>query len=97
MLYSIWCWITYTMSGYYVLTIFRIFKEMAKETDLNIELDKWYPASEAAPLVGLKEATLKKKLRQKELVGKQVGSKKIWYVEGSEIIGYRNKYNLDGI
>ena len=70
---------------------------MADDKDSEVLPDNWYSAAEAAPFVHLKEATLKNKLRDKDIKGKQVGSKKIWHVQGKEIIRYRKKWNLDGI
>ncbi len=70
---------------------------ITEDKEPEIIADKWYTAGEAAPLVKLQEATLKKKLRDKQVKGKQVGPKKIWYVQGKEIIAYRKKWQLDGI
>jgi hypothetical protein len=70
---------------------------MAEDEKSEIISDKWYSANEAAPLVQLKEATLKKKLRDKQIKGKQVGTKKVWYIQGKAISEFREKYNLDGI
>lgn len=71
--------------------------EMAEDKNSEIIRDKWYSASEAAPLVQLRETTLKKKLRDKQIKGKQVGTKKVWHIQGNEIIAFRKKYNLDGV
>lgn len=68
---------------------------MGESKDLDIEPERWYLASEAAPLVKLKEATLKKKLRDKEIIGEQIGARMVWHVQGVEIIAYRKKWNLD--
>lgn len=70
---------------------------MARKEEPEIIADEWYSASEAAPLLNLKEGTVKKRLRDGLMTGKQVGPKKVWHVKGTEILKFRKEWNLDGI
>lgn len=60
-----------------------------------IESNRWYSAREAAPFLGIQEATLKNKLREKTIKGEQKGPKNVWHVKGSEIKRMRKEWNLD--
>ena len=70
---------------------------MEDNNDSELKAEKWYLVSEAAPFLRLKEMTLKKKLRENLIKGKQVGTKKVWYIQGKEIIKLRQEWNLEGI
>ena len=61
----------------------------------EIESAKWYSAREAAPFLEIREATLKNKLRSGEIEGVQRGSKRIWFVKGSEVMKVRKAWNLE--
>ena len=63
----------------------------------EIEPEKWYSASDAAALMGLKEATVKKKLRRKELLGRQIGTKMVWHIKGAAILKFRIDWNLEDV
>lgn len=69
---------------------------MVINNDLEeIDEKKWYSASEAAPFLDIKEATLKNKLRAGDIAGTQRGAKKVWHVQGMEIIKVRKDWNLE--
>ena len=63
----------------------------------EIEPEKWYSASVASTLMGIREATVKKKLREKKIVGKQIGTKKVWHVKGEAILKFRVDWNLEDV
>ena len=60
-----------------------------------IDPKHWYPASDAAPLLGIKETTLKNKLREGSIKGRQQGLRKVWHVLGAEIKKTRRLWQLD--
>ena len=61
----------------------------------EIDPAKFYPVSEIAHLMNLREETIKKKLRNKEVFGKPIGTKGVWHVKGSAILKFRADFNLD--
>lgn len=53
-----------------------------------------YTAEETAKALGVKTETVKVYLRKKSLKGLQVGPKRQWKVQGSEIIKKQKEWNL---
>lgn len=62
---------------------------------LSIDPEKRYTAREAAPLLEITEATVKKKCREEDIQGIQVGTKNVWMIYGSEILEVRKRWKLD--
>jgi len=60
-----------------------------------IDPKHWYPAEEAAPFLGIRDATLKNRLRKGSIKGRQQGPKKVWHVSGAEIKRVRKEWQLD--
>jgi hypothetical protein len=64
----------------------------------KIDPEYLYPASEAADLMECTVDVVKKKCREgppNGVKGIQRGTKKKWYIKGSEIIAYRKRFKLD--
>ncbi|MGB7210527.1 MAG: hypothetical protein WBD27_17870 [Pyrinomonadaceae bacterium] len=68
---------------------------MERKEDSPVEPSRWYSASEAAPFLDIREATLKNKLRSGDIDGIQRGAKRVWHVKGTEIIKMRKVWNLE--
>lgn len=62
---------------------------------MRIDSKKAYTAREAATLLGITEATVKRRLREGSIKGVQVGPSKRWHVTGAEISRLRTLWKLD--
>ena len=66
-------------------------------SNVKIEKDEMYSARKAADLLEVTAETVKKYCRNGKIKGKRRGPKKIWHVQGSEIIKLRKAWGLDGV
>jgi predicted transcriptional regulator len=64
---------------------------------MQIDPKKNYTAREAAELLKMTEATVKKHLRCGTAKGVRVGANRRWHVSGAEISRLRSKWNLDAL
>jgi excisionase family DNA binding protein len=70
---------------------------MPKNSNSKIEKTKWYTAREASELLRITEDTIKKRCREGSITGKQVGARKQWHIQESEINRVRKEWNLEDI
>jgi hypothetical protein len=64
---------------------------------MKIDPKKLYSAREAADFLKVNEETVKNYCRSKQLIGKQIGPKKKWYVSGAAILKREKEWGQDEI
>lgn len=67
------------------------------DSSMEIQPSKYYPASEAAELLGVTTETVKGYCRANKMKSRKVGPKKVWYVMGHAILEMRKAWNISDL